>query len=124
LAATGEEHQPGINGAIIERTSLTSFTTNTINVSSVDEYAATLPALRLATGLYRRNSTATGIMPSESAIACCQAPGRSACRDFARLPRQYIYVNQDPRCKESEKNVGREKGSLKVHISLVSDCIM
>jgi len=40
LAATGEEHQPGINGAIMERTSLTSSTTNTINVSSVDEYAA------------------------------------------------------------------------------------
>jgi hypothetical protein len=63
-------------------------------------------------------------MPSECAIACCQVPCRFACRDFARLPRQYIYVNQDLRCKESEQNVGREKGLLKVHISLVSDCVM
>ena len=40
LAATGEEHQPGIYGAITKRTNLTSSTTNTIDVSSVDEYAA------------------------------------------------------------------------------------
>jgi predicted enzyme related to lactoylglutathione lyase len=37
LAKTGEEKHPGINGAIMQRTSKGS-TWNTIDVSSVDEY--------------------------------------------------------------------------------------
>ncbi len=40
LITTGEDTKPGINGAIMKRTPMTAPTTNTIDVPSVDEFAA------------------------------------------------------------------------------------
>jgi predicted enzyme related to lactoylglutathione lyase len=38
LASTGEEDQPGINGAIMHRTAPSESTVNTIDVPSLDEF--------------------------------------------------------------------------------------
>jgi uncharacterized protein len=39
LITTGEDNQPGINGAIMGRTELFKSTCNTVDVPSVDDYA-------------------------------------------------------------------------------------
>ncbi len=44
LVQTGEDKEPGINGAIMRRTPMIGPTTNTISVPSVDEFAAKILA--------------------------------------------------------------------------------
>ena len=44
LATTGDDKEMGINGAIMRRIPMTNPTTNTIGVSSVDEYTAKIIA--------------------------------------------------------------------------------
>jgi predicted enzyme related to lactoylglutathione lyase len=44
LATTGDDKEMGINGAIMRRNPMTNPTTNTIGVSSVDDYTAKINA--------------------------------------------------------------------------------